>query len=184
MRKTLSLMGSTLSTLTGTAHAAIQFGNGQEPTVLAAQEQSYAVTLSAPLNALGMHNMYASHSSHVSHSSHTSHSSHYSSSGGSYRMPSYAPSTAPSYTPPTYQPPAMQSAPTGKPTADQLKYMIMRVQAALFAKGYDPGSIDGVLGSKTKEALRQFQSAHGLPANAKMTTETLNALGIPLAPGQ
>lgn len=180
MRKTLGLMGSALSTLTGTAHAAIQPGNGLEPAVLAAQEQSYTVTLSVPLNELGMHNMYASHSSHVSHSSHTSHSSHYSSSGGSYRVPSNAPSTAPSYTPPTYQPPAVQSAPAGKPTAGQLKYMIMRVQAALFAKGYDPGSIDGVLGSKTKVALRRFQSDHGLPADAKMTTKTLSALGISL----
>jgi len=60
--------------------------------------------------------------------------------------------------------------------------MIMRVQAALYARGYDPGAIDGEMSTKTKEALRLFQTARGLPANAKMTTETLNALGVALTP--
>jgi His-Xaa-Ser repeat protein HxsA len=58
--------------------------------------------------------------------------------------------------------------------------MIMRVQAALFARGYDPGAIDGVLSEMTKRALGKFQMAHGLPATYTMTTATLNALGVAL----
>jgi His-Xaa-Ser repeat protein HxsA len=60
--------------------------------------------------------------------------------------------------------------------------MIMRVQAALYSKGYDPGAIDGELTSQTKLALSRFQSAHGLAADSKMTTATLNALGVALTP--
>lgn len=57
----------------------------------------------------------------------------------------------------------------------------MRVQAALYAKGYDPGAIDGVLGEQTVLALRQFQEAYGLAQSGRLTTETLNALGVALA---
>jgi His-Xaa-Ser repeat protein HxsA len=71
---------------------------------------------------------------------------------------------------------------SSRPTVDQLQLMIMRVQAALYSKGYDPGAIDGVLGSTTKSALRSFQTDHGLISSGAMTTETLNALGVSLRP--
>ena len=58
----------------------------------------------------------------------------------------------------------------------------MRVQAALYSHGYDPGAIDGELSDQTKTALRSFQTAHGMKPTAKMTTETLNALGVALGP--
>lgn len=35
-----------------------------------------------------------------------------------------------------------------------------------------------VVSSQTKAALAKFQRAHGLPANSKMSTATLNALGV------
>jgi His-Xaa-Ser repeat protein HxsA len=60
--------------------------------------------------------------------------------------------------------------------------MIMRVQAALFSRGYDPGAIDGVMGAKTRSALIHFQTAQGLTATGTMTTETLNALGVRVSP--
>ena len=60
--------------------------------------------------------------------------------------------------------------------------MIMRVQASLFAKGYNPGAIDGIFGASTKTALLQYQTDHGLIASGSMTTETLTALGIALVP--
>jgi len=60
--------------------------------------------------------------------------------------------------------------------------MIMRVQAALYAKGYDPGAIDGELTEPTKLALRKFQGARGLVVTGKMTTQTMNALGVALTP--
>lgn len=75
-----------------------------------------------------------------------------------------------------------ESGTAPRPSADQVQLMIMRVQAALYSKGYDPGAIDGVLGATTKAALRTFQTDHGLVASGAMTTETLNALGISLRP--
>ncbi|KOB01495.1 peptidoglycan-binding protein [Xanthomonas arboricola] len=56
----------------------------------------------------------------------------------------------------------------------------MRVQAALYSKGYDPGAIDGTLTPETKLALRLFQRAYGLKATGTMTTPTLDALGVRL----
>jgi len=36
------------------------------------------------------------------------------------------------------------------------------IQVRLLGLGYDCGQIDGVIGSKTKEAIKQFQTDHGL----------------------
>lgn len=140
----------------------------------------------------GKFNMYAQHRSHSSHSSHRSHSSHYSSSGGGSYQPAYTPPPAPpppaprANPPPATAPNNLYSPSTStkkestRPTGDELKLMIMRVQAALFSKGYDPGAIDGELNEKTKTALRSFQAAKGLKVTGTMTTETLTALGISL----
>lgn len=54
---------------------------------------------------------------------------------------------------------------------------IRSVQAALKAKGYDPGPIDGVMGSKTRAALLQYQKDNGLP-QGQLDVETLGALGV------
>lgn len=188
MRKTLTVVGTALSALHGVAHSSDNTDKASL-VALALHDSDYATTLAAPLN-FNVRNMYASHSSHSSHASHASHSSHSSGSGASYGY-------TPAYTPP-YAPPPPSTAPQGsggaatgaplisptksRPSIDQLQRMIMRVQAALYAHGYDPGAIDGEMSLKTKEALRLFQIAHGLPANAKMTTETLNALGVALTP--
>lgn len=194
MRKSLALTGAVLAAAQGTAHGSDHAANAAHLTDLAIRDADFSVTLAAPLN-VNIHNMYASHASHSSHASHASHSS---GSGGSYRAaPVYTPSYAPAYSPPPA--PAPAPAPSTMPdlgpsllplvspnatraTGDQLKIMIMRVQAALYSKGYDPGAIDGVMTSETKTALAKFQGAHGLPANSKMTTLTLNALGVALGP--
>jgi lytic murein transglycosylase len=42
-------------------------------------------------------------------------------------------------------------------------------QKALAALGYDPGSADGVIGINTRQALRAWQKAKGLPADAHLT---------------
>ncbi|WP_447596254.1 peptidoglycan-binding protein [Stenotrophomonas rhizophila] len=56
----------------------------------------------------------------------------------------------------------------------------MRVQAALYSKGLDPGAIDGVLSPQTQAALRTFQTRYALPVTGTMTTATLDALGVRL----
>lgn len=196
MRKSLTIAGAALTAAHGVAHGTDSADHNASLTDLALKDASFSVTLSAPLNINAV-NMYASHVSHSSHSSHASHASHSSGSGGSYRAapiyapgyppasssPTQAPSSAPSTAPgngPSVAP--LMSSPTSRPSTDQLKIMIMRVQAALYSKGYDPGTIDGELTAQTKLALAEFQAAHGLPVNSKMTTETLNALGVALTP--
>ena len=52
----------------------------------------------------------------------------------------------------------------------------MRFQTDLAALGYDTGQLDGLLGRKTRIALRQYQLAHGLPADAYPTAEMLALL--------
>lgn len=84
---------------------------------------------------------------------------------GTMPMPALGPGSAPTSTP-------------ARANQDQLKMMIMRVQTALYTRGYDPGAIDGELNEPTKGALRKYQIDRGLVVSGKMSTETLNALGI------
>lgn len=49
-------------------------------------------------------------------------------------------------------------------------------QTDLNALGYDVGAVDGVLGRKTRNALRAYQKAHGLPADGFPTMEMLGRL--------
>jgi membrane-bound lytic murein transglycosylase B len=49
-------------------------------------------------------------------------------------------------------------------------------QADLAKLGFDPGTPDGVLGRKTRSALRQYQKAHGLAADGFATASLLAML--------
>jgi hypothetical protein len=55
---------------------------------------------------------------------------------------------------------------------------VRQLQERLKAVGFNPGSIDGFLGSQTKTALRQYQAAHGLPLTGEPDEATLTALGV------
>jgi len=55
---------------------------------------------------------------------------------------------------------------------------IKKVQQALKEKGQDPGVIDGVMGPKTKDALKAFQEQQGLKASGTLDQQTKKALGI------
>jgi membrane-bound lytic murein transglycosylase B len=52
----------------------------------------------------------------------------------------------------------------------------LRFQTDLAALGYDSGQLDGLLGRRTRIALRQYQVAHGLPADAYPTADMLALL--------
>jgi peptidoglycan hydrolase-like protein with peptidoglycan-binding domain len=54
---------------------------------------------------------------------------------------------------------------------------IRQVQEALRDKNFAPGPIDGVLGSRTREAVRKFQDFYGLKAGGEIDNQTLYALG-------
>lgn len=50
------------------------------------------------------------------------------------------------------------------------------IQSALMNAGYDPGKIDGKLGSRTKEAVKAFQKENALKVDGKVGKETWNIL--------
>ena len=52
----------------------------------------------------------------------------------------------------------------------------LRFQTDLAALGYDAGELDGLLGRKTRAALRQYQATHGLVADAYPTQALLSLL--------
>jgi murein L,D-transpeptidase YcbB/YkuD len=49
---------------------------------------------------------------------------------------------------------------------------VIKVQTALRNAGFDVGLIDGKMGSRTQEALKEFQKAHGLPADGSLDKQT------------
>lgn len=55
---------------------------------------------------------------------------------------------------------------------------IASAQSALSALGHDAGEADGVLGSRTRAALRAFQLQRGLPADGYPDQTTLEALNV------
>ena len=56
--------------------------------------------------------------------------------------------------------------------------IIEAVQRELDERGYDPGEIDGLTGSRTRGAIRKFQRSAGLPDTGKIDEATLAALGL------
>ncbi len=58
------------------------------------------------------------------------------------------------------------------------RQQILDLQQALEKRGFDPGPIDGILGSGTRSAIREFQKANDLIADGYPGTQVLNAVGI------
>ena len=55
---------------------------------------------------------------------------------------------------------------------------IKKVQETLRDKGFDPGPIDGVMGSQTRAAISQFQKSENLPVTGHLDGETAGKLGV------
>jgi peptidoglycan hydrolase-like protein with peptidoglycan-binding domain len=55
---------------------------------------------------------------------------------------------------------------------------IRRVQEALKTEGHDPGPIDGMMGPKTQEALRQYQRQENLKETGRLDQDTMSKLGV------
>lgn len=58
------------------------------------------------------------------------------------------------------------------------KTFIAQVQQTLTDKGYDTGGVDGWFGSKSTQALRQYQKANNLPADGYPNQPTLQKLQL------
>ena len=54
---------------------------------------------------------------------------------------------------------------------------VSQIQQMLNDKGYQVGSVDGQMGTKTKSALKKFQQSQGLQASGRIDAQTLAALG-------
>jgi hypothetical protein len=55
-------------------------------------------------------------------------------------------------------------------------WRIGQAQERLKAAGFDPGLIDGVLGPRTREALRRYQASQGLPTTGALDEATRQVL--------
>ena len=75
--------------------------------------------------------------------------------------------------------PAVRYAPN---VENMSKSAVADIQRALAAKGFDPGSIDGIFGEATAKAVAAFQDSLGLVSDGEVGSLTANALGI-LLPG-
>lgn len=56
---------------------------------------------------------------------------------------------------------------------------IKDMQRTLNAHNYRAGTVDGLLGPQTREAIKRLQKEHGLPVNSWLNAETLAALADP-----
>ena len=55
--------------------------------------------------------------------------------------------------------------------------IVRQVQRGLAAKGFDPGTIDGVAGPQTRAAVREYQDRYGMSASGNIDYQLLFALG-------
>ena len=58
----------------------------------------------------------------------------------------------------------------------KVRFTVTQLQTALKNAGYDPGSVDGKMGKKTREAIKAFQKANGLAADGVVGKRTWSLL--------
>lgn len=61
--------------------------------------------------------------------------------------------------------------------------VVTQIQTKLKNWGYYSGSVDGVYGTATEQAVRQFQQKNGLTVDGKAGPKTLAAMGITVSSG-
>ncbi len=70
-------------------------------------------------------------------------------------------------------------APTSGASRVSLNHdQVRNVQQNLVDRGYDPGRIDGIWGTRTQQALRSFQRDQNMRADGRPNDQTLAALGV------
>ena len=74
----------------------------------------------------------------------------------------------------TAPPPTPESSAPAAPT----RALIARVQERLARSGHDPGPADGIMGPKTRAAIRVFQVAKDIPVTGEVSEELLRELEI------
>jgi Putative peptidoglycan binding domain len=56
--------------------------------------------------------------------------------------------------------------------------LAVSVQSELVRRGYYHGEVDGVIGSRSRAAIKEFQASKGLPGTGMIDAKLLKALGI------
>jgi lipid-binding SYLF domain-containing protein len=64
----------------------------------------------------------------------------------------------------------------GGGTAGSAGYDLATIQRALAAKGYNPGPADGIIGAKTRDAIRKYQTDKGLSVTGQPSMELQKSL--------
>jgi len=78
---------------------------------------------------------------------------------------------------PATNPPAKEMRPLKK-ARPKGSDSIRKVQAALKAKGHNPGRIDGLMGRRTRAAIRAFQEQNSLSPSGILDDQTADLLGV------
>jgi peptidoglycan hydrolase-like protein with peptidoglycan-binding domain len=90
-------------------------------------------------------------------------------------------STSPRTSPPVPEPLPEVRTPAPRvvaPPVSTLQFdpVVRQIQGILQERGYESGPLDGVLGKKTRKALRRFQKDHHLAVTGEIDAVTKNAL--------
>jgi peptidoglycan hydrolase-like protein with peptidoglycan-binding domain len=73
--------------------------------------------------------------------------------------------------------PVSRSAVSGDPSAAG-QVDVRQAQETLKNQGQDPGPIDGIMGPRTRQALREFQGANGLEQTGTLDAATRQKLAF------
>jgi peptidoglycan hydrolase-like protein with peptidoglycan-binding domain len=55
---------------------------------------------------------------------------------------------------------------------------VRNVQKALNDKGFDPGPVDGIMGPRTRSAIKGYEKQQNMPADGALTAKVLDGLGV------
>ncbi len=70
------------------------------------------------------------------------------------------------------------ASPSSATSPSATKKAVEEAQQRLQILGYEPGSVDGSMGSRTTAALKKFQSDRGLPLTGMLDRKTVDALSV------
>jgi peptidoglycan hydrolase-like protein with peptidoglycan-binding domain len=60
----------------------------------------------------------------------------------------------------------------------QTQETVRQAQQALKDKGFDPGPVDGIVGPRTRAAVKSYQEKNSLTADGNLGSQTLGSLGV------